>query len=420
MKIIMMTNTYTPIVGGVERSISSFTDKFRQKGHDVLIVAPSFKDAPKHEKDVVRLPAIQKVNGTDFSVNLPIPRILSDVFQEFKPDIIHSHHPFLLGDLALRMSSNHSVPIVFTYHTMFEDYIHYLPVHNEKVKRFVVELAAGYANLTHHVIVPSESVRDVLLERKVTTPITIIPTGINIKNFRQGNGKNVREKFSISDDSYVVGHLGRLAPEKNLEFLTNCVSQLLKKEKAAHFLVVGSGPSKSEIEKKFEDKGLTERLHFTGVLRDQDLVDAYHAMDVFAFSSQSETQGVVLAETMAAGIPVVALDASGVREIVEDKVNGRLIDKEDEKEFISALSWCIERNRDEVETLKQNAFKKANEFSMDLCSNRMLSLYEDVLSTDFVSRQNESLWHSMMNRIQTEWDMLKNIAEAGEAALGEN
>jgi len=166
MKILMMTNTYTPVIGGVEESIRAFTEQFKKEGHDVLIVAPEFKNVPKREEGIIRIPALQEFNHTDFSVNLPIPGLLAKIMKEFKPDIVHSHHPFLIGDMALRLCGQYDIPLVFTYHTMYEDYLHYIPIRNELIKRFVIELSAGYANLTDHVIVPSQSVFDLLREPK--------------------------------------------------------------------------------------------------------------------------------------------------------------------------------------------------------------------------------------------------------------
>jgi 1,2-diacylglycerol 3-alpha-glucosyltransferase len=171
MRILMMTNTYFPMVGGLEQSVHSFSEEFKSLGHEVLIVTPAFEGAPTEEPGVIRIPAIQKFRGTIFSVNFPVSGLLTRLMKEFVPDIVHSHCPFFMGDFALRLSRQHAIPLVFTYHTMFEQYVHDWPVHNEGVKRFMVKLAAGYSNLVDQVICPSESVRDILLKRKVKTPM---------------------------------------------------------------------------------------------------------------------------------------------------------------------------------------------------------------------------------------------------------
>jgi len=216
MNILMMTNTYFPIVGGLEQSVYSFSEAFRSSGHEVLIVTPEFEGMPTEEPGVIRIPAFQKFNGTIFSVNFPVSRLLTRLMKEFSPDIVHSHCPFFMGDFALRLSRQHAIPLAFTYHTMFEQYVHFWPVQNEGVKRFMVKLASGYANLVDHVIVPSESVQDILLKRGVKTPMEVVPTGVDLAHFSKGNGKAFRKQNHIPLEALVIGHAGRLAPEKNL------------------------------------------------------------------------------------------------------------------------------------------------------------------------------------------------------------
>ncbi|MDD5409345.1 MAG: glycosyltransferase, partial [Candidatus Omnitrophica bacterium] len=256
MRILMMTNTYFPIVGGLEQSIYSFSEEFKSLGHEVLIVTPAFGGAPAEEPGVIRIPAIQKFSGTVFSVNFPVSGLLTRLMKEFMPDMVHSHCPFFMGDFALRLSRQHAIPLVFTYHTMFEQYMHDWPVQNEGVKRFIVKLAAGYANLVDQVIVPSESVKEILLKRGVKTPMEVISTGVDLERFAKGDGKAFRQENQIPPDALVVGHAGRLAPEKNLEFLTNCMVELLKKEPRAHALIVGLGPSEQMIKNTFAQAGL--------------------------------------------------------------------------------------------------------------------------------------------------------------------
>ena len=163
MNIALLTNTFTPHVGGVARSVDAFAKAYRELGHHVLVVAPEFDDAPEYETDVFRIPAIQHFNGSDFSVVLTVPSELSDYMEEFKPDIIHSQHPFLLGWTAVRMARMLDLPLVFTHHTLYEQYTHYVPGYSPGMKRFIIELSTRYANLTDQVFAPSESIHDLLI-----------------------------------------------------------------------------------------------------------------------------------------------------------------------------------------------------------------------------------------------------------------
>ncbi len=420
MKILMMTNTYTPIVGGVEASIQSLTRQLKEKGHEVVIVAPCFEAMPEQEEGVVRIPAIQKFNHTDFSVNLPIPGLLEKLMFDFKPDIVHSHHPFLIGDMALRLSGQYGIPLIFTYHTMYEEYIHYLPFQNNMIRRFVIELSAGYANLADQVIVPTRSVRDILHARGVDTPIDIIPTGIDVKKFSQGKGTAMRQSFNIPREAFVIGHVGRLAPEKNLEFLAHAVTEFLKEDQNAHFLLVGKGPCEKVVQEIFHAKGMDARIHCSGVLRDAALANAYHVMDIFAFTSQTETQGLVLAEALAAGIPVVALDAPGVRDIVKDTINGRIIHGQERDTFVSTLMECRQKSSTDFQEMKKNAQKSIQHFSCEETARNIFKVYGQAKLQKKKRREiDNSLWQMTMQRIKTEWSMVKNLADASEAAYSE-
>ena len=312
MNIWMMTNTYTPFVGGVARSVTAFTRECRKAGHRVLVVAPVYEGAPKSEEDVVRIPAIQDFNGSDFSVALPVPGYLTAYFDECRPDVVHSHHPHLLGNTAVRIASRFSRPLVFTHHTMYEQYLHYVPAEAARMREFVIALVTGYCNLCDCIIAPSQSVAEILRERGVESPIEIIPTGVDVRAVREGRRRGV--------SLHCAGFRGRPSSpatwagwrrRRTCRSWRRRCGRLPPGPKNGHFLVVGSGPSANEIKRVFREAGLRRRLHLVGSLEGQDLVDAYHAMDVFVFASRSETQGMVLTEAMAAGKPVVALDAPG-------------------------------------------------------------------------------------------------------------
>jgi glycosyltransferase involved in cell wall biosynthesis len=271
------------------------------------------------------------------------------------------------------------------------------------------------------VIAPSESIGEVLRERGVTTPITAIPTGIHKERFAHGNGPIARRRYGIPDDAFVVGHVGRLAPEKNLEFLARSVAIFLRANAKARFLVVGSGPSVEEINRIFRGYELLDRLHHPdGALDGQDLADAYHAMDVFAFASKSETQGMVLAEATTAGVPVVALDAAGAREVVCDGVNGRLLLGEDEEALAAALSEITALGSQRRQELIDGARRTAEEFSMPRCATRVLELYEHLLQQG-PSRQptDDAAWAALLRLMEEEWNIWSGVRRAvGEALLG--
>lgn len=417
----MMSNTYTPIVGGLEKSIEIFTKALRRKKHQVVVAAPEFRGMPAEEKDVLRLPAIQNFNHTDFSVNIPIPGLLNSMMDVFQPDIVHAHHPFLIGDMALRLAGQYSIPLVFTYHTMYEQYTHYLPIDNDAIKRFVLEISTGFANLADRVVAPSDSVRDFLLDHGVETPIQVIPTGIDIPKFTKGDKKYWRNRLNIPKDAFVIGHIGRLAPEKNLEFLARAVSLWMNHEKKTHFILAGDGTSTQTIKETFEQRGVSDRFHWTGILQSKKLIDAYHALDLFVFTSHSETQGMVVAEAMACGIPVIALDGPGVRDIVRDQENGRLIHEEDEDQFAQALEDYFLLSSEQQMRMRQQAWASAAQISTGQSAAKLLGVYKDVVKAKTKKADHEqSQWKTIMGRLKTEWELLHNLGHATKAAIGES
>jgi 1,2-diacylglycerol 3-alpha-glucosyltransferase len=413
MKILMVTNTYAPHVGGVARSVAGFSDAYRRMGHQVVTIAPRFEDTPQREPDILRFPAIRRLSGSDFSVPLPVPWRVGRLLRKFNPDIVHSHHPFLLGDTAVRVSASLGIPIVFTHHTMYEEYTHYVPGDSAALKRFAIELVTGYCNLCDAVIAPSETVRDILVRREVTSPIEVIPTGVDLDYFATGRGEIMREELGIPADAFVIGHVGRLAPEKNLGFLARAVARHAARHEDTHFLIAGTGPSSDEIREIFRREGCSGRLHMAGLLGRDRLADCYAAIDLFAFASQSETQGMVITEAMATGIPVVAVDASGVREVVKDRVNGRLLRHEDETEFVAAIEWYRSLSPEQRKAIRGGVLETARSFSMGATAKKAISLYGRLLGSETVKRRvDDSPWATTRRRFSREMLILGNIASA--------
>jgi 1,2-diacylglycerol 3-alpha-glucosyltransferase len=418
MNILMMTNTYKPIVGGIEKSIEVFSSQYREKGHNVLIIAPVFKDAPPHEPGVFRIPAIQNFNGSDFSVELPAPGILNQILDKFNPDIVHSHHPFLVGDTALRVSADYNIPIVFTYHTRYEMNTHYVPGDSDLLKSFVVNLALGYSNLCNKVIAPSQSIEKMLRERGVKTQIETIPTGIDVVEFQPGDGKSLRKSLNIPDKAFVAGYLGRLAEEKNMLFLTEAVSVFLEKNKDAHFLIVGKGDLEKKLRESVEKRSLKQRVHFTGILKGAEKISAYHAMDVFVFASKSETQGLVLAEAMAAGVPAIGLDSPGVRDIIKDDINGYLLHDDDIAKYKDAIQRFSDLDENKRDSLSKHARATANDFDYGKSIKKTLAVYEQTIGEKAASgNKGKHILSDIKRSIKQEIGIIANLVKSAKTAL---
>lgn len=413
MNIAMFTNTYLPHVGGVARSVSTFAADLQELGHKVMIVAPTFEGqrTGHNEQNVVRVAAVQNFNGSDFSVRIPIPGIIEEEIKNFRPDIIHSHHPFLLGDAALRTAKRFDLPIIFTHHTLYEQYTHYVPFDSETMKNFVIQLATEYANLCNSVIAPSGSIKTLLQERGVKCPVQVLPTGIDLEFFEQGNGGAFRKNYNIPADLRVIGHIGRLAREKNLPYLASAVSKFINERAGFIFVVAGTGDAEDDIENKFAAEGLSKRLVRPGILKDHALADCYKAMDLFVFASQSETQGLVLMEAMAAGVPVIALSASGVDDVVEDGINGRILPEDCAvQEFADSVDQAFTSG--ELGKWRDATIKTAQRFSRHHCAEKLLHLYQEAVSKGSRHAHQEDILETISKKLKVEWELLREKASA--------
>ncbi len=424
MNILIMTNTFTPHVGGVTRSIEQFTEQYRQLGHKVLVIAPEFDNIDADEHDVVRIPAIRNFNHTDFSFITPIPYRLKEHLDNFEPDIVHSHHPFLVGSIALRVSHALEIPIVFTHHTKYEDYTHNVSLEGEFVRDFARNIATNYANTCDQVFAPSQSMRNEIIDRGVITRVDVVPTGVQTEFYRVGNGTKMRTELGISQDAFVVGHLGRLTKEKNVAFLAESVLNFLQRRNTladTYFVVFGEGSASSLIENIFVKAGLRNKLIMAGSRNKTQLPDAYHCMDVFAFASQSETQGMVLTEAMASGVPVVAVDASGVRDVLRDRLNGRLLPKQSVESFADALSWISAADQLKYTELVENALLTADALSLPKTVEMAIGHYERLLHGSVHHRPDDySDWVKAMHTFEAEWRVVKNIVKAAADAASSN
>lgn len=418
----MFTNTYLPHVGGVARSIATFEEDLLDKGHKVQVIAPTFPGQEGDDFDnVIRVPAIQNFNGSDFSVRIPLAGDISEKITIFDPDIVHSHHPFLLGDSAVRITRLLSLPLVFTHHTLYEQYTHYVPLDSPALKNFVSDLATQYANICNHVIAPSSGVKELIYQRGVKSPIDVLPTGIDIDRFASGDGRQFRQRHDIDLDTPVVGHVGRLANEKNLCYLARTVAQTTRTIHGLKFLVAGTGDAQEDVVKIFSQHGLENSLVMVGNMSGNDLMDCYAAMDIFVFASQSETQGLVLAEAMAGSVPVLALSATGVDDVVENNVNGILLDSTASEEDFSEALGALLADSKKICQLKRGCSETVKKFSRHTSCARLVELYEEVINKDTQPFTTElDIFDSVMQSIKTEWELLQQKTAAALNSISES
>lgn len=412
----MFTNTFAPLVGGIEKSVATFAEDLRALGNEVLTVTLQQDDDDRTEPGTLRLPALPRFAGGPYACPLPGAVGLDRALDEFRPEVLHAHQPFLLGDSAYRHAVRRGLPLVFTNHTLYERYADRTFLGEfAGLERAARKLAVVYANRCEAVIAPTQSIADILRGQGVTPDIAVVPTGIDVDRFARGDGAAFRQRHGIPADAFVAGHLGRLIPAKNVGFLAGAVAEFLRREPRGRALFCGEGQSVDEIREAFRAAGVEERLIMLGVLAPAEIADAYAAMDVFAFASLTDTQGIVLLEAMAAGTPVMALRATGPQDLVVDGVSGRLLDPGlTGDEFAQGL---VEESRiDDRTPLREAARRRAGAFDRRACAEQLVEVYESarrrLLATERPSEPAESVLDEFQRRVEAEWELF-----AGRAAI---
>jgi 1,2-diacylglycerol 3-alpha-glucosyltransferase len=410
----MFTNTYLPHVGGVARSVDTLCNGLRQRGHQVLVIAPTFQGHENDMPGVLRVPALKHMGNSDYSMPIPLSRSIQDEIDAFGPDIVHSHHPFLLGHTALRVAATCGVPLVYTYHTRYDIYVKQFVDSQRLWPDLVRNLANGYANLADAIIAPSQSMKDLLLRQEVRSPISVIPTGIDTERFAKRNCAGNHKRPGLTKEDVVVGHLGRLTAEKNLDFLFAAAVRFLEENPKAQFIFAGDGPMRAEMTARLDKDPVRPRMHFLGPIEGDDVVAFYSAIDVFAFASRSETQGLVVAEALASGVPVVALDASGVRDALRHCASCVQLGADASPEaFAAALSGFAGRSTDQIEKDRIAARAGAEPYSIAAMLENVEALYAQVSEVArSEDQQSRSEWERILEGLAAEVDMLENLFRA--------
>ncbi len=345
MNVAHFTTTYKPNVNGVVRSVSTFREALIRMGHLVFIFAQEApKDYEEPEQFIFRYPGFN-VPRFNYSISMPSSSFVDKLLPSLKLDVVHSNHPVLLGDAAARQAERLDLPLVFTFHTRYVEYADgyaaYVPYSKAIVENIVVDGLVRYLNRCQHIVTPSDSIKQTLADYgDITDRVTTIPTGIDLDPFRQADGQAIREKYNLGQNKVLVS-IGRLAEEKNWKTLLSAVGQVSQQRADLRLLLIGEGPQHKELESYARDLGLTEQVIFTGLVPFAEVPNHLKAADIFCFASITETQGLVTMEAMAADLPVVAVDATGTRDEVDNGVQGILTDN-DSQALAQALQQVLD------------------------------------------------------------------------------
>ena len=369
------TNTYHPTMSGVVRSIETFKKIFTDMGNNVFIFAQKTSKYEDSEPFVFRYPALEVPFANDYAFPVPYSLSIDEILPALKLDVIHSHHPFLLGETAARKSKSLGIPLVFTFHTRYDEYMHYVPIGEDLTKFIVDRWMNRYLEKCHHIITPSESMKEILIQNGVVGAITTIPTGIDVTPFQRADGQTIREKRGWGDNIVLIT-LGRLAKEKSFDTVIKAAALILKKRDGIRLVIVGDGMEEKNLQKLARELGIANKVEFTGTIPFEQVPLYLKAADIFCFASVTETQGLVTMEAMAAGLPVVAVAATGTSDTVEHGIDG-LLTENDPLALAEGIELII-NNEDLRRRLKEGAKAKLDWLDIRRQAQRTLEVYRQA------------------------------------------
>jgi|SRR5262245_39348896 len=335
MRVGLFTNNYLPFRGGVTSAVETLRQGLERLGHGAWVFAPAAQGPVADPPYVFRYPSVPAPTYPGFALPLPFSPTLARRARALALDVIHAQHPFLLGVTARRVARRLRRPLVFTYHTRYEKYAHYVPLPERMVGAMAVRLACRFANTADLVVAPSAHMADTLEARGVRTPITVLPTGVPTDLFSPGDRAEARRALGLPARDLLCLYVGRLDREKSVGRVIDAFAALAGAVSGSRLLLVGQGTHAASLQRQALASAAGDRIHFLGAHPREALPAFYRAADLFLFSSETETQGLVLAEAHGCGLPAVAVRASGVDEVVRDGETG-LLTKADTREFADA------------------------------------------------------------------------------------
>lgn len=375
----MFTDSYLPRVSGVVHSLEALVRALRQQGHYVLVVAPAYQGYRDTDGNVIRFPSVRPLRSENFPLAVPLSRAVARRLEETPLDIVHAHTPFVLGTSAASQARRRGVPLIFTHHTLYEEYVHYATWVPAGLSRAMVRTyVTWYANHAACTVAPSRAVAGYLRARGVSSRIEVIPTGtIELSQFAELTPEWVRPAFGLERDQPLLVTASRLGKEKTIDLMLEAFAQIPERYDA-RLLVVGGGPEMDDLQALAGRLGIARATIFAGLQPHRRALDCIAAADVFLFASQTETQGLAVIEAMAAGVPVVAVDAGGVADAVSDGVTG----------FLTAPTAAALATR--TRTLLEDAQLRrqysdagrmaAQKFSLEHVTQQIVGVYESLLA----------------------------------------
>ncbi|MCX6764907.1 MAG: glycosyltransferase [Candidatus Nealsonbacteria bacterium] len=396
MKIGFFTDYYLPSAAGVTVSIETFRKEMENRGHEVFIFAPASKNYKDKNPNVYRFRALTLSKTRDLYLALPFlpgSRKIQEILS-LKLDVIHAQSPFSLGFLGKYIAMRQKIPFIYTHHTHLEEYAKFYLKENFFTPSLAKTWTTFFCNLSSSIITPSEKIKKVLKNYGVKKEISVLPTGVDLNVFKKSLKQRaiLRKKLNIDEKSRVLMFVGRMEAEKNPLFLVEALKEVLKKKNNVFLIMIGTGPYEKKAKELAEKLGIEKFVKCTGRIPYEEIPSFYQGSDIFSFASLTETQGIVVLEAEAAGLPVVVLEDDVFAGIIKDGKNGFIIQKQKPEVFADSILKILE-DKKLYNKFSEVSQKIAKSFSKEKQAKKLLDIYKKSL------KDHENNNHSRISKL---------------------
>ncbi len=380
LRIGLFTDTYAPQVNGVSVSLQMISEGLTKRGHQVTIFAPRFPGYKDDQPNVMRLPSLKYLNNPPIYVAvLGTPRSTWKLTREHF-DVLHAHSPASVGLLAYLTASTKRLPLIYTYHTSITDYTHYIKFIGGTglIKRAAAWFSKASTDLGDQIVVPSPKFYRLLLQQKVKQPITIIPNGIDLSMFKAvKNPGALRKRLGIAQDAPIMLTVGRIDPEKRLDFIVEAFSLLADRVPNAHLVFAGDGSARKHVEEKANSTKVKDRIHFLGMVNRSELPDIFQDADVFLSASTTEVHPISVIEAIASGLPFVAVKDEAFEGMLEHGLNGYEVPL-DVNQYADVLADLLP-DRERLKRFSEHSLALSQKYSIETQVRSLEKLYMEAI-----------------------------------------
>ena len=374
MNIGIFTDTFEPQINGVVTSILSSIE-YLSNNHNVYVFCPNVKPKIESTPNVWRFPSVVYPFQKEYRLVLPFNKKIKKI-NNLNLDIIHIHTPFTMGYIGQRIGKKNKIPMIHTYHTYFEKYVHYFPLLPEKwVYKYAKRESERFCNECTQIIVPSNEMNERLSAYNIKPPIHVIPSGIHPIKPTATEISNFKKKYTINSDPYCV-FIGRIGYEKNIYFLIDAFELLLKKMPRLNLLIIGDGPEYTNLNEIIHQKELSKNIKLTGYLNKTDVFCALNVSKLMLFPSKTETQGLTVVESILTGTPVIGLNEMGVKNVIGNNAGG-ILTKETLTDYCDAALSLLENQR-LYDEFSKKAIERGKEFTIEKSGKQLEDLFLQI------------------------------------------